>query len=174
MKPIAISKRFAVRMSFLFLLCIGATIHQSSLAKWQADLAERQATANEQKQNEQNSRERSKALNSESAIALDRVKQGCQSIVLTQNNKPARFQEDLRVFDAQTFPSDPKIPRFDKQGNPINGVKPLPEGLSICNEFGDTAIVARNGAISDIKRVSPAQLSEFLTHFNQLKSRINP
>lgn len=170
MKPFVINKRFAVRMSFLFLMLIGATVHQSSLQRWQADLAASQQRANQSKANEQDSRERTKQLGSDSAIALERVKAGCTPIVLTSNNRPSRFQTDLRVFDAQTFPTNPKTPRFDKAGNPINGVRPLPEGLTICNEFGDTAIVGFDGAITEIKRVQPAQLQEFLTHYKGAKS----
>jgi len=148
-------------MSFVFALLIGATVHQTALQRWQSELATTQARANQSKASEQESTELTKALSSETKIALDRSKAGCNSIVLTANNKPSRFQKDLRVFDAQTFPTNPKTPRFDKSGNPINGVKPLPEGLIICNSFGDTALVGFEGAITNIQRVAPAQLSEF-------------
>lgn len=169
MTPIALTKRMVTRIAFCGLLAIGATVHQESLAKWQSELAEKQEAANRQKQEEANSRERSKAIGSETRMALDRVKDGCEPIILTQNNRPARFQPNLRVFDAQTFPTDTKIPRFDKKGNPVNGVQYMPEGVTVCNEFGDTAIVARNGAIAEIRRVAPAQLDEFLNHYKQLK-----
>ena len=166
-QPFIVNKRFAVRMTFVFALLFGATVHQTSLQKWQADLAASQEKANQSKTSEQESLERSKSISSESKIALDRVREGCDPIVLTANNKPARFQKDLRVFDAQTFPTNPKTPRFDKSGNPINGVKPLPEGLTICNQFGDTAIVGFEGAITDIKRIQPSQLPEFIKSYNQ-------
>ncbi|KAM3092693.1 hypothetical protein ACKFKF_30820 [Phormidesmis sp. 146-12] len=172
--PFIINKRFAVRLTFVFALLIGATVHQTSLQRWQASLAESQSKANEAKSSETEARERSKQVGSETKIALDRAKEGCQPIVLTQNNKPARFQKDLRVFDAQTFPANPKTPRFDKSGNPINGVEYLPEGLTICNEFGDTAIVGFDGAITDIKRVSRAQLPEFIKSYNQVKKHGSP
>jgi len=164
--PFVINKRFAVRMTFVFALLIGATVHQTSLQRWQSDLAASQAKANAAKNSEARARARSKSISSESKIALDRAREGCQSIVLTANNKPARFQKNLRVFDAQTFPANPKTPRFDRDGNPINGVQPQPEGLTICNEFGDSAIVGFEGAVTDIKRVAPAQLPEFLKSFN--------
>ena len=169
MKPFIVNKRFAVRMSFIFLMLIGATVHQTSLQRWQSDLAASQQKANQAKASEQDSRERVKSLSSDSMIALERVKTGCTPIILTANNRPSRFQTDLRVFDSQTFPTNPKTPRFDVSGNPINGVRPLPEGLTICNGFGDTAIVGFDGAITDIKRVQPSKLSEFLTHFNATK-----
>ena len=168
-QPFVINKRFAVRMTFVFALLIGATVHQTSLQKWQSDLASTQAKANAAKTSEQDARERSKSISSESKIALDRAKEGCVPIILTSNNKPSRFQKDLRVFDAQTFPADPKTPRFDRDGNPINGVQPQPEGLSVCNEFGDSAIVGFAGAITDIKRVAPAQLPEFKTFYNKTR-----
>ncbi|MBW4441817.1 MAG: hypothetical protein KME10_11385 [Plectolyngbya sp. WJT66-NPBG17] len=167
MKPFVINKRFAVRMSFTFLLLIGTTVHQTSLQRWQSDLAASQEKANRSKTDEQDSRARIKSLSSDSTIALERVKAGCLPIVLTSNNRPARFQASSRVFDTQTFPANPKTPRFDQSGNPINGVRPLPEGLIICNGFGDTAIVGFDGAISDIKRVQPSHLAEFLTHYNR-------
>ncbi len=167
MKPLIVNKRFAVRMSWVFLLLIGATVHQTSLQRWQSDLAASQQKANQSKASEQDSRERVKSLGSDSAIALEQVKAGCTPIVLTSNNRPSRFQKDLRVWDAQTFPTNPKTFKFDKQGNPINGVRPLPEGITICNGFGDTAIVGFDGAITDIKRVQPSQLPEFLTHYNK-------
>jgi len=173
-RPLVINKRVAVRMSWVFLLLVGATVHQSSLQRWQADLATSQAKANQSKAGEQESRERVKALGSESAIALEQVTAGCTPVMLTTNNRPSRFQKDLRVFDAQTFPINPKTPKFDRDGNPINGVRPLPEGLTVCNRFGDTAIVGFDGAITDIKRVQPSQLPQFLTHFNKLLKDIKP
>jgi len=166
-QPFVINKRFAVRMTFVFALLIGATVHQTSLQKWQSDLASTQARANQSKASEQENTELTKAISSESKIALDRSKAGCNPIVLTANNRPSRFQKDLRVFDSQTFPTNPKTPRFDKSGNPINGVKPLPEGLIICNEFGDSAIVGFEGAITDIKRVQKSQLAEFTQHIQK-------
>lgn len=166
-QPFVINKRFAVRMTFVFALLIGATVHQTALQRWQSELASTQARANQSKASEQESTELTKAISSETKIALDRSKAGCNPIVLTANNRPARFQKDLRVFDAQTFPTNPKTPRFDKAGNPINGVKPLPENLIICNEFGDTAIVGFEGAITEIKRVQPSQLAEFTKTFKK-------
>ena len=110
-QPFVINKRFAVRMTFVFALLMGATVHQTSLQRWQSDLAASQAKANAAKNSEAEARSRSKSISSESKIALDRAREGCQSIVLTANNKPARFQKNLRVFDAQTFPANPKTPR---------------------------------------------------------------
>lgn len=169
MTPIVINKRFAARVGFVLLLTFGATVHQSSLQSWQADIASTQAKANSNKDSEQKSRERVKSLSSESSIALDRVKSGCEPIVLTANNRPVRLQANSRVFDPQTFPASPKTPRFDKSGNPINGVQSLPEGLMVCNQFGDTAIVGFEGALTEIKRVQKSQLSEFLKYFKDAK-----
>ncbi len=70
-RPLIVNKRFAVRMSWTFLLLIGATVHQTSLQRWQSELAATQSRANQAKATEQDSRERVKSLSSESAIALE-------------------------------------------------------------------------------------------------------
>jgi len=78
--PFVINKRFAVRMTFVFALLMGATVHQTSLQRWQSDLAASQAKANAAKNSEARARARAKSISSESKIALDRAREGCQSI----------------------------------------------------------------------------------------------
>ena len=48
-QPFVINKRFAVRMTFVFALLMGATVHQTSLQRWQSDLAASQAKATQPK-----------------------------------------------------------------------------------------------------------------------------
>lgn len=168
-QPVVFSKRMVVRVVFSLLLAISATVHQESLQAWQDELATSQKDANTQNKEKRSARERSKSLVSDSSVALERAKTGCTRVVMTHNNNPARFFPELRVFDARTFPKNPKTPRFDRAGNPINGTRPYPNGISICNEFGDTAVMGDAGTILDIKRVTPEDIDEYLDHYKQKK-----
>lgn len=166
-QPFVVNKRFAVRMGFTFLLLFGITVHQDSLSRWQQSISKAQGRSKAQTDAKAESRDRSKDVQSEGAIAVQRVKDGCIGIVLTRSNRPARFQASSRVFDPQTFPIDPKLPRFDKAGNPINGVQPMPAGLCVANKFGDTAITSADGTLEEIKRAQGKHLEEFKQFFQE-------
>ncbi|MBD1825672.1 hypothetical protein H6F51_24705 [Cyanobacteria bacterium FACHB-DQ100] len=157
----SISKKTVTRSLLGLAIVFGCIIDSGRILQYQASIQARQAEA-AQNQAEQTSEEsRLTKAQSDSKTALDRAKSGCVAVVLTQNNKPARFQNKARVWDAQTFPANPKTPRFDKQGNPINGVQPMPPGITVCNQFGDTAITTEGGFLSKIYRVEANKLQEF-------------
>lgn len=159
-----VSKKTVTRSLLGLAIVFGCIIDSTRILKYQADIAARQAEAT-QKQAEQTTEEsRLSKAESDSKNALDRAKSGCTLIVSTRNNQPIRFYEGFRVFDPDSFPRNPKTPRFDKEGFPINGVKPYPQGLTVCNWRGDTAIVGEQGAIHKIYRVEPNKLQEFRSY----------
>lgn len=159
-----VSKKTVARSVLGIAIVFGCIIDSTRILKYQADIQERQAEAT-QKQAEQTTEEsRLSKAQSNSQIAMGRAQSGCVPVLLTRNNKAARFQNGSRVWDAQTFPSDPKIPRFDKQRNPINGVQPMPAGVTVCNLFGDTAITSEGGYLTKIYRVEPSKLQEFRSY----------
>lgn len=159
-----ISRKTLTRSLLGLVIAVGCIVDSSNILKFQAEQIER-STAKAEKQAEQRTEEtRLTKAQADSKTALDRAQSGCVLVVLTRNNKPARFQERARVWDAQTFPSNPKTPRFDKEGNPINGVQPMPSGVTVCNQFGDTAIVSEGGWLTKIHRVEPSKLQEFRSY----------
>jgi hypothetical protein len=160
-----ISKKTAMRGLLLISIVIGCVVDRVSIMRYQQELDAKNQAKIEEKRTLEAEETQAQRLQRESDIALERAKQGCVLVIYTQNNKPARFRTDARVFDAQTFPTDPKAPRFDKMGNPLNGVKPMPTGVKVCNTFGDTAIVGDDGYLTQIYRVETSKLSEFRSNF---------
>lgn len=159
-----ISKKAVMRGLLLGAIVVGCILDRHSIERYQMQVQERRdATVSEQ--NEQTQEEtRAKQIQSDSETALSRARSGCVRVELTANNKPAFFYREFRVFDANTFPRNPKTPRFDADGNPINGVKPIPSGVTVCNPLGDTAIVGNNGFVTRIKRVEQSKLKEFRSY----------
>ncbi|MBD2079591.1 hypothetical protein [Leptolyngbya sp. FACHB-17] len=159
-----VTKKVVTRSLLGLAIALGCIVDNSRILKFQAEMNER-STAKAEAQAAQTSEEtRLTKAQADSKTALDRAKSGCILVVLTRNNRPARFQEGARVWDAQTFPSNPKIPRFDKNKNPINGVQPMPAGVIVCNQFGDTAIVSEGGWLNEIRRIEPSKLQEFRSY----------
>lgn len=162
-----VSRKTVTRSILGIAIVLGCIVDSSKILKYQAEMNER-STAKAEKQAEQRTEEtRLTKAQSDSQLAMSRAQSGCVPVVLTRNNKPARFQELNRVWDAQTFPSNPKTPRFDKKGNPINGVQPMPAGVIVCNQFGDTGIVSQGGYLTKIYRVEPSKLQEFRSHLGE-------
>jgi hypothetical protein len=159
-----VSKKTVARSVLGVAIVFGCIIDSSKILKYQADLADRQARRTEQQAAQTQEESRIEQVQSGSQKAMSRAQSGCVPVVLTRNNKAARFQERSRIFDAQTFPSNPKTPRFDKQGKPINGVQPMPAGVTVCNLFGDTAVTAEGGYLTKIYRVEPSKLQEFRSY----------
>lgn len=170
-QPIVLSKPLLIRLGWVFVMLAAATIHESSLKQMQASMSAKTAATKTQREAKVKASDSIKATETDSDIALERVKSGCEAVQLTRNNKDARMQPSDRVFDSQTFPNDSRVPRFDRKGLPINGVQPMPEGVLVCNQFGDTGSVGFDGIVTDIKRVQPSRKPEFLTHFNKLKDK---
>ena len=159
-----VSRKTVTRSLLGFAIVLGCILDNSRILKYQAQVSAKseQQQQRQSAQTQEESRLTQAQLDSE--IAINRVKSGCTPIISTRNNQPIRFYEGFRVFDPDSFPRNPKTPRFDKQGNPINGVKPYPQGLVVCNLNGDTAIVFEGGEIDDIRRVEPSKLQEFRSH----------
>jgi hypothetical protein len=156
-----ISRKTVTRSLLGLALVIGCIVDNGKILKYQAQVSAK-GEAREQKIAEQSQEElRTSQAQSDSQIAMSRAQSGCVQIVLTKNNKPVRFHENLRVFDPNTFPTDPRIARFDRLGNPINGVQPMPPGITVCNREGDTALIGELGYITKIYRVEPSKLQEF-------------
>lgn len=159
-----ISRKTVTRCLLLGAIAVGCVVDNGRILKYQNQLSAK-SEAQEQKVSEQSKEElRTSQVQNDSQMAMARVQSGCVQIVLTQNNKPVRFHENLRVFDPSTFPANPKVPRFDRQGNPINGVQPMPPGITVCNQHGDTALIGEMGYITKIYRVEPSKLQEFRSY----------
>ncbi|MBW4524107.1 MAG: hypothetical protein KME18_02770 [Phormidium tanganyikae FI6-MK23] len=159
-----VSRKTVTRFLLASAIVLGCIVDSSKILKYQAQVNER-STAKAEKQAEQTSEEtRTAQIQTDSQLAMSRAQSGCTQIVSTRNNQPIRFFEGFRVFDPDSFPRNPKIPRFDPSGYPINGVKPYPQGLAVCNLNGDTALVGEQGAIYKIYRVEPSKLQEFRSY----------
>lgn len=156
-----VSFKTVARSALGLAILVGCIIDSGRILKYQGELQAKQEFQEKQQKNEASEESRTEQIQTESNLALNRAKSGCVLIVTTQNNKPVRFNENIRVFDPMTFPSDPKIKRFNIQGEPINGVQPMPRGITVCNSFGDTALVTDGGYITKIYRVEPNKLQEF-------------
>ncbi|BAU12520.1 hypothetical protein LEP3755_30500 [Leptolyngbya sp. NIES-3755] len=159
-----VSRKTVTRCLLGSAIVLGCIIDNGRILKFQDQLNAKSEAKEQIKSAVTNEESRSTQSQSDSEIAMSRVKSGCTAIVSTRNNRPVRFNEGFRVFDPETFPSNPKTPRFDKDGFPINGVRPYPQGLSVCNTNGDTAIVGEQGAIHKIYRVDPSKLTEFRSY----------
>lgn len=159
-----LSKKTAMRGMLLFAIVIGCIIDRSSIIRYQSQVEQRKSAASDKQTETTQEETRTAQVQADSDLAMARAKSGCVPVVLTRNNKPVRFNESLRVFDAHTFPDNPKTPRFDRAGNPINGVQPMPQGVTVCNQDGDTALVGTGGYVTKIYRVEPSKLQEFRSY----------
>ncbi len=156
-----VSRKTVTRCLLLTAIVFGCVVDSSKILRYQSQLAQKQSTKSADQERQTAEESRVVKVQSDSDKAMIRAQSGCVKVILTQNNRPARFNGQLRIFDSQTFPTDPKTPRFDKLGNPINGVQPMPSGVTVCNEFGDTALITEGGYLTEIYRVEPNKLTEF-------------
>lgn len=78
-----------------------------------------------------------------SEIALDRYQNNCVLVVDSTTGQEALFQPGESVV------------------SPEQQNRALRKGLFICNRLGDTAVISENGTITDIARVSTADIPKF-------------
>ena len=78
-----------------------------------------------------------------SEIAVQRYQNNCVLVVDAQTEQESLFQPGAKVVQ------------------PNQQDKTLRAGLLICNRLGDTAKVSQNGTITDVARVSTADISMF-------------
>ncbi|MBW4422123.1 MAG: hypothetical protein KME13_23390 [Myxacorys californica WJT36-NPBG1] len=156
-----ISQKTLYRGVLVVAILAGCVIDRAGILRFQAQQNEKHSTAIAKQQAVSQEETFGQKLETETDLAMKRASLGCVTIRSTRNNKPIRFDEKVRVFDPESFPNDPKTKRFDGKGNPINGVRPMPSGVVVCNIHGDTAVVGQDGFIGQIYRVAPSKLSEF-------------